>query len=153
MDQVIAHCRAHAHSRLEVMGLLIGDVYRWKDLTFTSVKNVVSTDLNSTNISVRFNREGFEGLFESLENLNYDYIIVGWYHSHPGMGCFMSAKDVETQKRMFTMPYHTALVVDPIRGETKAYKLRNEGYMERQFAVYHTEMDQHRGRVDTLSFL
>ncbi len=153
MEHVIAHCRAHADSRLEVMGFLIGDVYRWKNQNFTLVKNVVSTDLDSTNISVRFSRGGFEGLFEKLDDLCYDYIIVGWYHSHPGMGCFLSSKDLATQKRMFARPFHTALVVDPIRRETKAYKLKEEGYVQRKFAVYCAKKDQLMGGRDSLAFL
>ena len=118
------------------MGLLVGDVFNWNHGRFTLVKDVVTTDLEATNISVRFDSEGFEGLFSQLDGLNYDYVLVGWYHSHPGLGCFMSQTDIETQKRMFNAPFHTALVVDPIKGEVKAYKMKGEGYVKRIFAVY-----------------
>lgn len=42
--------------------------------------------------------------------------IVGWYHSHPGYGCWLSGIDVGTQKQnqMFQDPF-LALVVDPNR--------------------------------------
>ena len=136
MDKILAHCKTYAQRMLEVMGFLVGDVYKWNGLRFALVKNVVSTDLESTKISVKFHRDGFEGLFERLDDLRYDYVIVGWYHSHPGLGCFLSSKDIETQKRMLNSPFHTALVVDPIKEEVKAYKLKNEGYVEVGFAVY-----------------
>jgi proteasome lid subunit RPN8/RPN11 len=136
IDKVIAHCRAYAGQRLEVMGFLIGDVFQWKDSQFTLVKDVVTTDLEATAISVRFDKEGFGELFGKLDELKYDYVIVGWYHSHPGLGCFLSSTDIDTQNRMFKMPYHTALVVDPIKNEIKAYKLMGKGYVEREFAVY-----------------
>ncbi len=136
MDKILSHCKAYSKRMLEVMGFLVGDVYKWNDLRFALVKNVVSTDLESTKISVKFHRDGFEGLFEKLDDLRYDYVIVGWYHSHPGLGCFLSSKDIETQKRMLNNPFHTALVVDPIKEEVKAYKLKNEGYVEVGFAVY-----------------
>lgn len=136
MDKVEKHCKAYAQKMLEVMGFLIGDIYRWKNHEFVLVKDVISTDLEATNISVRFQREGFNGLFEKMDDLNYDYIIVGWYHSHPGLGCFLSSKDIETQRRIFNSPFHTALVVDPVKQETKAYKLKGKGYVERDFAVY-----------------
>ncbi|UCE73924.1 MAG: Mov34/MPN/PAD-1 family protein [Methanomassiliicoccales archaeon] len=135
-DKILEHCNAFADQKLEVMGFLIGDVLRWKNRFFSLVKDVVSTDLKATNISVRFAKEGFEPLFEELDGLNYDYLIVGWYHSHPGLGCFMSKKDIETQKRTFNKPYHMALVVDPLKTEMKAYKLKDEGYVEKKFAVY-----------------
>lgn len=144
MDKVTKHCKVTANRRLEVMGFLIGDVYKWNDSFFTLVKDVVTTDLKATNISVRFDSGGFEGLFEKLVLIDYDYVIVGWYHSHPGLGCFLSSKDIETQKRMFNRPFHTALVVDPIKDEIKAYKLKDEGYVEGRFAVYQPKRLQHK---------
>lgn len=142
MDRILAHCKSYEERMLEVMGFLIGDVYKWDNNTFTLVKDVVSTELEATNISVRFDRDGFEGLFNNLENLRYDYVIVGWYHSHPGLGCFLSSKDIETQRRMFNMPFHTAFVVDPVKKEMKAYKLKDGGYLEVNFAVYQTSREK-----------
>lgn len=42
--------------------------------------------------------------------------IVGWYHSHPGYGCWLSGIDVGTQStnQQFTEPF-LAIVVDPVR--------------------------------------
>jgi len=42
--------------------------------------------------------------------------VVGWYHSHPGMGCWLSLIDVNTQfnNQNFQDPY-LAIVVDPKR--------------------------------------
>jgi hypothetical protein len=51
---------------------------------------------------------------EKIERQGRGEYIVGWYHSHPGFGCFLSSIDVETQlglQRMF--PQCVALVVDP----------------------------------------
>jgi 26S proteasome regulatory subunit N11 len=145
MDRILSHCKAYAERMLEVMGFLIGDVYNWDDSSFTLVRDVVTTELEATKISVRFDRDGFEGLFNNLENLRYDYVIVGWYHSHPGLGCFLSSKDIETQKRMFNRPFHTALVVDPVKGDVKAYKLKEKGYVEVSFAVYRAGKRQSLG--------
>jgi proteasome lid subunit RPN8/RPN11 len=42
--------------------------------------------------------------------------IVGWYHSHPSFGCWLSGIDVDTQERFqkSTDPF-VAIVVDPIK--------------------------------------
>ncbi len=136
IDTINNHCMDFADRGLEVIGFLVGDVFKCKKLTFSLVKDVISSELKSTKISVRFEKDGFHKLFDKLEELNYNYIIVGWYHSHPGMGCFLSPKDIDTQKRMFKKPFHTALVVDPIRGDIKAYKMKDNGYEERSFAIY-----------------
>lgn len=40
--------------------------------------------------------------------------IVGWYHSHPGYGIFMSDTDLNTQSKLLQFsPFVVALVVDP----------------------------------------
>jgi len=40
--------------------------------------------------------------------------IVGWYHSHPGHGIFMSETDLDTHHKLLQFsPFVVALVVDP----------------------------------------
>jgi len=40
--------------------------------------------------------------------------IVGWYHSHPGHGLFLSQTDLDTHMRFYQFsPYAVSLVVDP----------------------------------------
>jgi proteasome lid subunit RPN8/RPN11 len=136
MDKIMKHCKEYAEERLEVMGFLIGDLYEWEDIQYTLTKDIVTTDLEATSVSVKFARDGFEGLFEKMDDIQYDYILTGWYHSHPGLGCFLSETDVDTQRRMFNQPFHTAMVVDPIKRDVRAYKLKDDGYMERKMAVY-----------------
>jgi proteasome lid subunit RPN8/RPN11 len=44
-----------------------------------------------------------------------DERIVGWYHSHPGLGVFLSPTDRRTHAHHFPHPWQLALVVDPVR--------------------------------------
>jgi proteasome lid subunit RPN8/RPN11 len=44
--------------------------------------------------------------------------IVGWYHSHPGHGLFLSQTDLDTHMRFYQFsPYAVSLVVDPRSAE------------------------------------
>ena len=43
--------------------------------------------------------------------------VVGWFHSHPGIGAFFSGTDRRTQAAFFTQPWHLGWVIDPVRGE------------------------------------
>lgn len=43
--------------------------------------------------------------------------VVGWYHTHPDLGVFFSADDIVVQSAAFVLPWHVALVVDPVRNE------------------------------------
>jgi proteasome lid subunit RPN8/RPN11 len=43
--------------------------------------------------------------------------IIGWYHTHPDMGIFLSDTDLEkTHCVLFSEPFQVALVYDPVRG-------------------------------------
>ena len=44
--------------------------------------------------------------------------IVGWYHSHPGHGLFLSQTDLETHMQFYQFsPYAVSLVADPKSAE------------------------------------
>lgn len=43
-------------------------------------------------------------------------MVVGWYHSHPGFGCWLSSVDVNTQQSFEQLnPRAVAVVIDPIQ--------------------------------------
>lgn len=43
-------------------------------------------------------------------------MVVGWYHSHPGFGCWLSSVDINTQQSFEQLnPRAVAVVVDPIQ--------------------------------------
>jgi proteasome lid subunit RPN8/RPN11 len=63
--------------------------------------------------------------------------IVGWYHSHPKMGCFMSGTDLDTQRRYQNLFSHAvALVVDPHRPLFRFYRLEDSSYREVEYEVF-----------------
>jgi proteasome lid subunit RPN8/RPN11 len=95
------HSLTHSAERNEVMGLMLGSFHKHEGKIYATVKDVVTTDLETSAVRVRFKRGGFEQLFESLDGCGFEYVIVGWYHSHPGHGCFLSETDIDTQRTMF----------------------------------------------------
>lgn len=43
-------------------------------------------------------------------------MVVGWYHSHPGFGPWLSSVDMNTQMNFEMLhPKFVALVIDPIQ--------------------------------------
>jgi proteasome lid subunit RPN8/RPN11 len=103
------------------MGLILGKRYQYKDRVLSISRDVATSELEANAVNVRF--ESFEKLFHQLDNLKYEYQILGWYHSHPGHTCFMSDTDIDTQKRMFIHPYQFALVIDPVNFDVKGFTL------------------------------
>ena len=138
-EKIRNHAISASAERLEVMGLLLGNIYCTERGEYALVRDVVTTDLDSSSVRVRFSREGMENLFASLEDAGFNYLIVGWYHSHPGHRCFMSPTDVETQRGLFNKRYHSAVVIDSITKEIEAYFLEDGKVRSRPFAIYWDE--------------
>ena len=134
-QDMMEHCYVDGRKK-EVMGLMIGETFQHKGEVISVVKDVVSSDLDATEVNVKF--DSFEKLFDQLDQLTYEYQIIGWYHSHPDYSSFMSPTDADTQERMFKHPYQYALVIDPIRFDMNAFifdpsKKRN--VRERSYAI------------------
>jgi 26S proteasome regulatory subunit N11 len=65
--------------------------------------------------------EAIDPIFQSkmldmLIQIGRNDIIIGWYHSHPGFGCWLSSVDMNTQKSFEQLNNRSiALVIDPIQ--------------------------------------
>jgi proteasome lid subunit RPN8/RPN11 len=136
---MLDHCYKQGRVK-EVMGLMIGETFKYQNEVFSVVKDVVTSDLDATEVNVKF--DSFDKLFDQLDKLDYDYQIIGWYHSHPNYTSFMSPTDADTQQRMFKLPYQYAVVIDPIRFDMNAFSFdasKKSKVRERPFAI--TELE------------
>ena len=51
-----------------------------------------------------------------LKSTGRPEMVVGWYHSHPGFGCWLSSVDIQTQQAFEQLTSRAvAVVVDPIQ--------------------------------------
>ena len=134
-DKMLKHCYDMAVEGNEAMGFLVGDVRQWEG-TYSVVYDVATASLDSSPFHVRFSRDAFEELFDKLDDIEYDYIILGWYHSHVGYTSFMSGIDIQTQMKYFRQPFHAAIVIDPINIEAKAFRILNKKCIEVPYAIF-----------------
>ena len=133
------HATSNVSKKLEVMGLMLGQVFMHEGVEYTVVRDVATTDLDASSTRVRFRRDGFEKLFASMDDIGFDHIVTGWYHSHPGHGIFISPTDVDTQKSMFSSSFHRAVVIDPINKAIGAYRLKRIDVEPVLFVIYWEE--------------
>ena len=55
-------------------------------------------------------------MLDMLKQTGRPEMVVGWYHSHPGFGCWLSGVDVNTQQSFEALNQRAvAVVVDPIQ--------------------------------------
>jgi proteasome lid subunit RPN8/RPN11 len=110
----------HVHdSVLERGGLLIGEpfVNATGDKTPALVHvraAVAGLDDEATSMSLRLHTGVWDAARASLQP---GEVVVGWFHSHPGIGAFFSATDRHTQAGFFHHPFSLGWVIDPQRRE------------------------------------
>merc|ERR1712012_456255 len=55
-------------------------------------------------------------MMDMLKQTGRDQMVVGWYHSHPGFGCWLSGVDINTQQSFEQLNQRAvAVVIDPIQ--------------------------------------
>jgi hypothetical protein len=64
-----------------------------------------------------------------------DMRILGWYHTHPGHGIFLSDMDLFIHKHFFNLPWHVAFVFDPQNQEEGLFAWRSANMAIESFVV------------------
>ncbi|XP_064389049.1 COP9 signalosome complex subunit 5-like isoform X3 [Halichondria panicea] len=111
--KMVMHARSGG--RLEIMGLMLGKI----DGTTMVVMDAFALPVEGTETRVNAQAAAYEYMstyIESAKKVGRLENALGWYHSHPGYGCWLSGIDVSTQmlNQQFQEPW-AAIVVDPIR--------------------------------------
>ncbi|KAL2110137.1 hypothetical protein VUR80DRAFT_1581 [Thermomyces stellatus] len=99
---------------MEVMGLMLGEFV--DDFT-VRVVDVFAMPQSGTGVSVEAVDPVFQmKMMDMLRQTGRPESVVGWYHSHPGFGCWLSSVDIQTQQSFEQLtPRAVAVVVDPIQ--------------------------------------
>ena len=70
-----------------------------------------------TGAHLEFTPDSWQGIMDYSKSTHPEANIVGWYHSHPNIGVFMSGTDMRTQRAFFYHPWCVSIVYDPVRDE------------------------------------
>lgn len=99
--------------RTESAGFLIGKIVRDELL----ITDSTMTKHTGTSAHVVVDNTEMAEIADELSGRGENESIIGWWHSHPGMGAgFMSGTDTATQEQYQKMfPQAVALVIDPVK--------------------------------------
>lgn len=99
---------------MEVMGLMLGE---FVDEYTVRVIDVFAMPQSGTGVSVEAVDPVFQAkMLDMLKQTGRPEMVVGWYHSHPGFGCWLSGVDINTQQSFEALSDRAvAVVVDPIQ--------------------------------------
>jgi len=99
---------------LEVVGLMLG---QWIDDYTVHIVDIFATPQSGTGTSVEAIDEAYQStMTEMLKAVGRREDVVGWYHSHPGFGVWLSNVDINQQLYWEKLnPRCIAVVVDPVQ--------------------------------------
>ncbi len=109
------HVHGESDTTVEICGVLVGNVHHDRISPYLLIDGVIPGD-KATNkqTQVTFTAETWDGIQKVMERDHAGKKIVGWYHTHPGFGVFLSGMDLFIQDNFFNLPWQVAWVYDPI---------------------------------------
>lgn len=134
--QLINHLSVDPNN--ETGGALVGNAYycATEQKHYTEITGSISAPYTVGNrVHFRFTPECWQEILR-IQKEHYPHTtIVGWYHSHPGHGIFLSGTDLNTQRLSFGKIWQIATVYDPIRKEI-GYFYGGQGKRLKPISIY-----------------
>lgn len=99
---------------MEVMGLMLGE---FVDDYTVRVVDCFAMPQSGTGVSVEAVDPVFQTrMLDMLKQCGRPEMVVGWYHSHPGFGCWLSGVDINTQQSFEALNQRAvSVVIDPVQ--------------------------------------
>jgi len=110
--EVARKIRQHSRTSMkaEVCGVLIGSMEDERTLVEACIAGVNAAQGGA---HVTFTQDTWEHIYKIKDEQFPEKKIVGWYHSNPGFGVFLSEHDLFIQENFFSSPQQVAWVYDP----------------------------------------
>lgn len=134
---------------MEVMGLMLGEFV--DDYTIRVV-DVFAMPQTGSSTSVEAVDHVFQtDMLEMLKATGRHQMVVGWYHSHPGWGCWLSSVDMNTQQSFEQLNERAvAVVVDPVQSVRGKVMLDSFRLINQQTAMLGIEPRQTTSNIGSL---
>ncbi len=141
-----AHARTNTH--VELGGVLLGGQYVDSGgEAFVVVREALRAEhYEATRGSFKFTHETWEQITRDREQFPKDLQLVGWYHTHPDWGVFLSGMDMFICEHFFNGPLDVALVMDPCRGDRGWFfwQTENETRQKKQVSSFYLMSNRYR---------
>ena len=99
-------------------GVLVGRIVNELGKENTIIEGFIEAKFNeATPTTLTFTHQTWEYFHSEIEKHFKNMKIVGWIHTHPNFGIFLSENDKFIQQNFFTDKNQVAYVVDPIQKE------------------------------------
>lgn len=120
----------------ELGSILIGDYCQELGKTNVIISNFVEAKYTDASAStLTFTHETWDYIHSEHERLYPEKKIIGWQHTHPNYGIFLSNYDMFIQENFFNLPFQVAYVIDPIQNIRGFFQWKN-GKIEKLKGYY-----------------
>ena len=116
---VLIEMESHAltDTSVELGGVMLGGQLHDEDgQPYVLVQDSVRAQhYEATKGSFKFTHDTWQQITKDRDEFPSDWDMVGWYHTHPDWGVFLSGMDMFICDNFFNKPLDVALVIDPCR--------------------------------------
>jgi proteasome lid subunit RPN8/RPN11 len=149
LDEI--HLHGKIRTDVEICGVLVGNGYRDAAGPFVYVEASIRGEHAGHQMAqVTFTAETWAHIQDVLEKDFPGKRIIGWYHTHPGFGIFLSEMDLFIHNNFFDGLEQLALVYDPISGEEGVFVWR-AGLATREMSLIENDVKVDAAAVPTAS--
>ena len=114
-------------TEIESGGILVGDAIEKFGKTNIMIRGFIEAKHSEgTPTTLKFTHETWKYVHTMIDKLYPDMKIVGWIHTHPSFGIFLSEYDKFIQGNFFNDKNQIAYVVDPIQKTEGFFFWKNE---------------------------
>lgn len=107
---------ACSDTKNELGSILLGAYSTALGQTAVIVSEYIEAKYTDTSAStLTFTHETWDYVHKEQAEKHPDLRIVGWQHTHPGYGIFLSNYDMFIQENFFNLPFQIAYVIDPVQ--------------------------------------
>jgi proteasome lid subunit RPN8/RPN11 len=111
-DRAVA--RGDHDTTREIGGVLVGELLRDDAGPYLRIDDTIDAlHAEEKGAELTFTHATWEHIHKEMDTRHKDKRVVGWYHTHPGFGVFLSDRDQFIQRSFFNLPFQVAFVYDP----------------------------------------
>lgn len=116
--------------------IILGDYHEELGKLHVIISNYIEaryTDASASTLT--FTHETWDYVYKQQSDKYPDKKIVGWQHTHPSYGIFLSNYDLFIQENFFNLPFQVAYVIDPVQNIRGFFQWKN-GKIEKLKGYY-----------------
>src|SRR5262245_36036221 len=106
--------RGQSDTSREIGGVLVGELLRDDQGPYLKIEETIDAlHAEEKGAELTFTHATWEHIHKEMDSRHKGKKVVGWYHTHPGFGVFLSDRDQFIHKSFFNLPFQVAFVYDP----------------------------------------